>query len=127
MSIYREKECFAFFKQADGVMATATPGAPGKLIPINIVHTVRIFHGNPLLRALSATKEIQEVSFKTLVTVSQEQNENIVAYNNAIMDCYHQILQRRMFQKQVTEASSQLMKENRGLPSILGFCQRFRD
>ncbi|OOQ87365.1 hypothetical protein PEBR_17189 [Penicillium brasilianum] len=68
-----------------------------------------------------------KTSLDDFVKISQAQNNKIVAYNNAVMDCYHQILQRATFQKQITEASSELIKENRGLPSILGFYRQLRD
>ncbi|KAL3465031.1 hypothetical protein BJX64DRAFT_285898 [Aspergillus heterothallicus] len=66
-------------------------------------------------------------SLDEFVRISQTQNNRIVAYNNAVMDCYHQILQRATFQKQVSKASSDLIKINRGLPSILGFYRKLRD
>lgn len=71
--------------------------------------------------------EALKTSLDDFVKISQAQNNAIVAYNNAVMDCYHQILQRATFQRQITGASSELIKENRGLPSILGFYRKLRD
>lgn len=66
-------------------------------------------------------------SLDKFMDLVRQQNEKIVAYNNAVMSCYQQILLRAVVQKQMAEVSSQLIKANCALPSIVGCYKRLRD
>ena len=54
-------------------------------------------------------------------------NQDILAYNNAVLQSYEKIKQQALLESQAGDISSQLIKENIGLPSIVAYYQRFRD
>lgn len=66
-------------------------------------------------------------SLDDLVAAALQRNQKIVAYNNAVLDCYQQILQQSVLKQQSSEISSQLIRLNQGLPSIVNYYRHLRD
>ena len=65
-------------------------------------------------------------SLKAFIAATNARNQDILAYNHAVAQCYTQLKQQTLLEAQASEISSQLIKENTGLPSIVAYYQRVR-
>ncbi|KAJ3501032.1 hypothetical protein NM208_g17020 [Fusarium decemcellulare] len=61
------------------------------------------------------------------VAATNTRNQNILTYNNAVISLYQQIKNKTLVQKQTERLRSELLKQNQGLPSIVGYYQRLRN
>ncbi|KAG9571059.1 hypothetical protein KCU71_g713, partial [Aureobasidium melanogenum] len=60
-------------------------------------------------------------------TASKVRNQNILTYNNAVISLYQQLKNKALVQNQTERLGSELLKQNQGLPSIVGYYQRLRN
>ncbi len=68
-----------------------------------------------------------KTSLADFVKGSTKRNQDILMYNNSVLECYLQIKNRAMCERQAGDIGARLVGTARGLPAIVAFYQRMRE